>query len=193
MGTEGIETEAFDDERCERCQSRVGNLCADSHDEEDPRFWIFDRLPCLIGLEMVIFDSLAVRCYAGNGDDTFGRREEFGCGRKIREKNKGDYAPEDGDGSEDQEDVHPFWETGGDVSDSVADETAKHGCDAVSTVVGFKAKGLLSGGVPHGHQEDKSRVYGCFDGAEEESIGCYAAKRDACWSCDEDYSPCDSG
>lgn len=37
------------------------------------------------------------------------------------------------------------------MSDSVADETSKHRCDAVGTVVGFKTERLLGGGVPHRH------------------------------------------
>lgn len=49
---------------------------------------------------MVLY-ALTIRCYAGNSNETFVGREKLGCGREIREKNEGDYTPEDGDGSKD--------------------------------------------------------------------------------------------
>jgi hypothetical protein len=76
---------------------------------------------------------------------------------------------------------------------SVADKTAEHCCDAVCAVVDLETEGLLGGRVPHGHEKYETGVDGCFDGAEEETVGCYATERDACWSCDEDYAPGNGG
>lgn len=44
----------------------------------------------------------------------------------IWKEEKGYDSPGDGDGSENQEDVHPFCETCGDMSDCVTDQAAKH-------------------------------------------------------------------
>jgi hypothetical protein len=54
-GLEGIATYA--------CQSRVWDLGAHRHDEQDPGLWILHCLPCLVSLEVVVFYSLPVSRY----------------------------------------------------------------------------------------------------------------------------------
>lgn len=77
------------------------------------------------------------------------------------------------------------------MSDSVAYQSSKHGCQPVGAVVYLETERLFGGRVPHGHEEDEAWVDGSFEGAQEKAVGCYTGEGSACWSRDEDDAPCD--
>ena len=77
--TECIKAKRSHDYTRNTCESGIGDLRTNSHDEQDPRFRILDDLNSLAGLEIVVFDALAVCGDAGDGDETFVGSEEFCC------------------------------------------------------------------------------------------------------------------
>ena len=92
-------------------------------------------MPCLILLEMPVLDALSVPGNAFDGNDALTLRQEVGCGREIREEKKRDNSHQCAGRPKDQENVHPTRQACGDVADSVADQSAKHCCNAVRAVV----------------------------------------------------------
>lgn len=102
----------------------VGDLSANSHDEENPRLGILQGLQELIFLEMTVLHTLPVTRDTRHGNQALLLSQELRGRREIREDQERQNASNDGEGAEDQEDVHPLRETGGDVADSVADQTA---------------------------------------------------------------------
>ena len=117
----GGKSEGRDNYARERRQGGVGNLSANSHHEEDPCLGVFDCLPCLVGLEMMVLDTLSIGRYTTDGYLTLAFCEKFRSGGTIREEEKGHDSPRDRDRSKDQEHVHPLLEAGFDMPDCVAD------------------------------------------------------------------------
>ena len=60
------------------CDGRVWDLCADGHDEQDPRLWVVEGLPHLIFLEYAVLDTLSVQRDTIHGYDTLAFGEELG-------------------------------------------------------------------------------------------------------------------
>ncbi len=116
----------------------------------------------------MVLDSLLILGDPIDGDDPLGWGQELGGGGKVGEDEEGDDAPEDGEGAENEEDVHPACKSSGYMADGVTDQAAEHRGEAIGTVVDFKTKGLFRGSVPHGHEEDETGVDSCFYGTEEE-------------------------
>jgi hypothetical protein len=102
------EFEAVNDDRGERCQSRIGDLSTERHDEEDVCFWILDRLDSLMAGEMVVLDALTIPRDAVHSYEPFARGEEFGCRGQIGEYEQTDNAPGHAYRAKDQEDILPL-------------------------------------------------------------------------------------
>jgi hypothetical protein len=191
LRSERGEFEAVNDDRSKGCQSRVRDLSTERHDEEDVCFWILDRLDSLMAGEMVVLDALTIPRDAVHGDEPFARGEEFGGRGKIREDEQTDNTPSHADRAKDQEDILPLCQTRIDMPHRMPNQSPEHGCETVGAVVGFETEGLLCRGVPDGHHEDKSRVDGCFDRAEEEAVRSYSSEGGTCRCCEEDSTPGD--
>ena len=149
LGPESVESEGGNNDACEARQRRVGDLSTDRHDEQNPRLRVLCCLDSLMFAEVPILDSLPIRRHSVDSDETFLLRQELRRRRKIREHDEGYHSPGDGDGAEDQEDVHPLRQTRGNVSYRIANKSTEHGRDAVCAVVDFETEGLLGGGIPH--------------------------------------------
>ena len=138
---------------------------------------------------MVVFDALAISCDSIHSYKSFVFCEEFGGAGEIGEDEERHETPGNGYASEDYEDVLPFRQSAIYMSDRITNESTKHGRDPVCAVVGFETERLFGGGVPHGHHEDETRVYGCFDGAQQEAVCGHAGEGGASRCADEDYTP----
>lgn len=107
-------------------QRRIRNLRPYCHDEEQPCLRVQRRLFHLIPFEMPVLDALPVGRHAFDGDRPLALGQKPGCRGQVRQDEQRPDARRDGDGSEDDKDVHPSGQAGGDVSHCVADQ-AVHG------------------------------------------------------------------
>ena len=89
---ERIDPERSHDQRPELRQRRVRDLRPRGHDEQDPRLRIAQRLPRLVGFEMVVLDALSVGGHAFGGRCALVFGEEFGCGGEVWEEEKAEEA-----------------------------------------------------------------------------------------------------
>jgi hypothetical protein len=134
-------------------------LRASGHDKEDPGFWIFQRLPCLVLLEMSVLDALSISSNPLDGDDALSLIQKPGRGGKIRKEEKRNNPHQRARRSKDQENVHPPRQACGDVTDSIANQPAEHCGNAVRAVVRFKAKWLFRARIPHAHDQNETGIY----------------------------------
>jgi len=109
---------------------------------------------------MLVLDALSVGCDTVDGDATFVLGEELGGRDVIGEEDERDDTPGYAYRSENQEHIHPSWETSLDVSDCVSYQATKHGCYSVCAVVDFESERLLGGCVPHRYKENEARING---------------------------------
>ena len=124
-------------------QGRIWNLCANSHDEQNPGLGIIQRLPCLVHLEVFILDSLPVARNPFDSNPTLLLGKEFRCSRQVREKEQDHNPYYCACRAEYQEDIHPAGQPSLYMAYCVANQSAEHCCDAISAIIGSKPEGLL--------------------------------------------------
>ena len=126
MSAQSIESEACNNLTGERGERRVGYLRSSSHDEEDPCFGILEELNCLVLLEMLILDTLAVSGDAVDCNSTLLFIEEPGCRWTVWQPDEADDALQETERAKDDKDVHPSREARCDVPDSIPEKASYH-------------------------------------------------------------------
>lgn len=129
----------------------------------------------------MILHTLSVDSHSFKRNGSLALTQKLGSGREIWKQPQSKDARNNGECTKDKKDVHPPWQSGGDVADGIPDQPtqfrtghavsndsddnspSKHGCDTIGAVICFQSQWLFFRCVPHAHQEHETGVDDCFD------------------------------
>lgn len=107
----------------------VGDALGNGKGEEEPGFGVADALADLVPLYPFVLDACVVVADAVQADELFTRGQVAALGGRVGEEEDEEGGPEEGEGSEDEEEQAPACQRGVRASDSVTDGAGEDGAE----------------------------------------------------------------